>query len=307
MVSAKNCDFLSISWSLSCRELRKENPMTTTRPDSMRTAEPTQDGAGVKIRRIHDFSGRLDPFLMLDELKASASEDYIGGFPPHPHRGFETLTYLIHGGLTHEDSMGNRGEVHAGEAQWMSAGRGVIHSEMPLRDTDGLHGFQVWVNLPARRKMDAPRYRDVHAAEMITVSGEGVTLKAIAGSWQVDFGNAQGPLPQIGEDAAMADVRVAAGGRLAVKTAPEERLLAYIYDGALGETLATGRMAVWAGHDTVELASRDGASLLLFRGTPLREPISHHGPFVMNSAEEIQQAVEDYRAGRLATPPATVA
>jgi quercetin 2,3-dioxygenase len=281
--------------------------MNTTRPESIRTAEPTQDGAGVKIRRIHDFSGRLDPFLMLDELKASEREDYIGGFPPHPHRGFETLTYLIHGGLTHEDSMGNRGEVHAGEAQWMSAGRGVIHSEMPLLDSEGLHGFQLWVNLPATRKMDAPRYRDVHAAEMVTADGGDVTVKAIAGSWKGSFGDVQGPLPQIGDDAAMADVQIAAGARLVVATKPEERLLAYIYDGDLGGSLTAGRMAVWSDDESVEMASQEGASLLLFRGTPLREPISHHGPFVMNSAEEIQQAVEDYRAGRLATPPASVA
>ena len=281
--------------------------MPTTKPDSIRTAEPTQDGAGVKIRRIHDFSGRLDPFLMLDELKASAREDYVGGFPAHPHRGFETLTYLLHGGLTHEDSMGNRGEVHAGEAQWMSAGRGVIHSEMPLLDSDGLHGFQLWVNLPAAHKMDAPRYRDVHAAEMTSANAEGVILKAIAGSWTGNFGSVQGPLPQIGGDAAMADARIGAGAALVVETRPEERLLAYVYDGDLGETLTMGRMAVWSGHDRVELSSPNGASLLLFRGTPLREPISHHGPFVMNSAEEIQQAVEDYRAGRLATPPASVA
>lgn len=280
--------------------------MSTTRPDSIRAAQPTQDGAGVKIRRIHDFSGRLDPFLMLDELKASAREDYIGGFPPHPHRGFETLTYLIHGGLTHEDSMGNRGEVHAGEAQWMSAGRGVIHSEMPLLDSDGLHGFQLWVNLPASRKMDAPRYRDVHATEMATANAEGLTVKAIAGSWSGNFGKVQGPLPRIGDDAAMADVEIAAGSRLVVETQPEERLLAYVYDGDLGAELGMGRMAVWSGHDRLELASQHGASLLLFRGTPLREPISHHGPFVMNSAEEIQQAVEDYRTGRLATPPASV-
>lgn len=281
--------------------------MTTTRPDSIRNAEPTQDGAGVKIRRIHDFSGGLDPFLMLDELKASAREDYIGGFPPHPHRGFETLTYLIHGGLTHEDSMGNRGEVHAGEAQWMSAGRGVIHSEMPLRDSDGLHGFQAWVNLPARRKMDAPRYRDVRADEMVTVSNGDVTLKVIAGTWNGSLGNVQGPLPQIGDDAAMADVQIGSGATLVVGMMPEERLLAYVYQGSLGETLTAGRMAVWSGHDRVELTARENSRVLLFRGTPLQEPISHHGPFVMNSAEEIEQAVEDYRAGRLATPPASVA
>lgn len=281
--------------------------MSTTRPESIRTAQPTQDGAGVKIRRIHDFSGRLDPFLMLDELKASHREDYIGGFPPHPHRGFETLTYLIHGGLTHQDSMGNRGEVHAGEAQWMSAGRGVIHSEMPLLDSDGLHGFQLWVNLPAARKMDAPRYRDVRAPEMATLRSSGVTFKAIAGSWDSDIGPVRGPLSRIGEDAAMADVKIEAGGRITIASPAHERLLAYVYEGSLGDELGTGQLGVWTGEAAVHFASKQGAAMLLFRGTPLREPISHHGPFVMNSAEEIQQALDDYRTGRLATPPASVA
>lgn len=281
--------------------------MTTTTPEAIHAASPTEDGDGVKIQRIHDFNGRLDPFLLLDELKASAQQDYIGGFPPHPHRGFETLTYLIHGGLTHEDSMGNRGEVHAGDAQWMSAGRGVIHSEMPLRDSDGLHGFQVWVNLPAARKMDAPRYRDVRASEMATTEREDVSVRAIAGSWTGSFGRVQGPLPAIGDGAAMADVRMAPGTRLALELGAGERLLAYVYAGSLSQTLTEGQMAVWSDQERIEIAAHDGASVLLFRGTPLREPISHHGPFVMNTPEEIEQAVEDYRAGRLATPPESVA
>lgn len=281
--------------------------MPTTTPEAIHAATPTEDGDGVKIQRIHDFNGRLDPFLLLDELKASAQQDYIGGFPPHPHRGFETLTYLIHGGLTHEDSMGHRGEVHAGEAQWMSAGRGVIHSEMPLRDSDGLHGFQVWVNVPAARKMDAPRYRDVHASEMVTSDRDGVSFKAIAGSWSGDFGAVEGPLPGIGDAAAMADVRIAANATLAIEVRTGERLLAYVYEGSLSESLTEGRMAVWSGLERVEMTTQQGASLLLFHGRPLGEPISHHGPFVMNSAEEIAQALEDYRAGRLATPPESVA
>lgn len=281
--------------------------MNPTPPDSVKNSHPTQDGAGVKIRRIHDFSGGLDPFLMLDELKASAREDYIGGFPPHPHRGFETLTYLIHGGVTHEDSMGNRGEVHAGEAQWMSAGRGVIHSEMPLLDSDGLHGFQVWINLPAARKMDPPRYRDIRAAEMVTAEGEGTTLKAIAGPWQTSTGRAEGPLARLGDDAAMADVRMEPGARLMVELEPGTRLIAYVYTGSLGDGLDAARLAVWSGQTQVELTSSEGARLLLLRGRPLREPIRHHGPFVMNTDAEIRQAIADFEAGRLATPPASVA
>lgn len=281
--------------------------MPTTRPEAIRTAVPTQDGAGVKIRRINDFTGRLDPFLLLDELKASAREDYIGGFPPHPHRGFETLTYLIHGGVTHEDSMGNRGEVHAGEAQWMSAGRGVIHSEMPLLDSDGLHGFQVWINLPAARKMDPPRYRDIRAAEMVTEKGDGTTLKAIAGPWNTSTGRVEGPLARLGDDAAMADVGMEPGARLIVELEPGARLIAYVYSGSLGDGLDAARLGVWSGQTRVELASSEGARLLLLRGHPLGEPIRHHGPFVMNTDAEIRQAIADFEAGRLATPPASVA
>ncbi len=281
--------------------------MQTTQPDRILTTQPTQDGAGVKIRRITDFTGSLDPFLMLDELKASAREDYIGGFPPHPHRGFETLTYLIHGGLTHEDSMGNRGEVHAGEAQWMSAARGVIHSEMPLLDSDGLHGFQVWVNLPAARKMDAPRYRDVRAGEMTGLRAETMELKAIAGRWETpDSGSVSGPLPRMGEDAGMADVRLGAGGILDLVLEPAERLLVYVYEGTLANGLTQGQLAVWTNHDRIRVEAVEPSSMLLFKGTPLGEPISHHGPFVMNTSAEIEQAVQDYRNGRLATPPASV-
>jgi quercetin 2,3-dioxygenase len=281
--------------------------MATTRPEATHSAQPTQDGAGVKIRRINDFTGRLDPFLLLDELKASAREDYIGGFPPHPHRGFETLTYLVHGGLTHEDSMGNRGEVHAGEAQWMSAGRGVIHSEMPLLDSDGLHGFQIWINLPAAHKMDAPRYRDVRAEEIATAQADGVTFRAIAGVWNASIGRVAGPLKQLGEDAALADVRLEPGAGLALELEPRDRLIAYVHRGSLGEGLDSGRMGVWSGRTRVELAASDGASFLLLRGRPLGEPIVHYGPFVMNNFQEIKQAVADYEAGRLATPPASVA
>lgn len=281
--------------------------MVTTQPETTHAAQPTQDGAGVRIRRINDFTGGLDPFLLLDELKASAREDYIGGFPPHPHRGFETLTYLVHGGLTHEDSMGNRGEVHAGEAQWMSAGRGVIHSEMPLLDSDGLHGFQIWINLPAARKMDAPRYRDVRADEIVTAGADGVTFRAIAGAWSTGIGRVTGPLQQLGEDAALADVRLEPGAGLALELDPGDRLIAYVHHGSLGDGLESGRMAVWSGRTQVDLAASGGASVLLLRGRPLGEPIVHYGPFVMNTFQEIRQAVADYEAGRLASPPASVA
>lgn len=278
--------------------------MTPTPPDTVKTSHPTQDGAGVKIRRIHDFAGGLDPFLMLDELKATAGEDPGGGFPPHPHRGFETLTYLVHGTLTHEDSMGNRGRIEAGEAQWLSAGRGVIHSEMPEPDAEGLHGFQLWVNLPARRKMDRPRYRDVHndAMRHLPEDDDPLRFKAIAGSWQTSAGDTEGPLPQIGEGAAMADLALPAGYRLSLAVQLEDRVLAHVFEGEL-IGLATGQMGIWHGHTQIHLIAQHDARVLLFKGRPLDEPIAHYGPFVMNTSEELEQAISDYQSGQLAAEP----
>ncbi|SFC13773.1 hypothetical protein SAMN05660443_1570 [Marinospirillum celere] len=271
----------------------------------IRAAQPTQDGAGVKIRRIHDFGGSLDPFLMVDELKASVKEDYIGGFPPHPHRGFETLTYIIHGGLTHEDSMGNKGEVHAGDAQWMSAGHGVIHSEMPLTDSDGLHGFQIWINLPAKRKLDAPRYKDLRAAEMGQLDWQGGQIKSIAGTWQTHAGEVQGGLPQLGEGAAMADLQLEAGQTFKVTLNPNQQLLAYVYQGSLNAGVKTGQLGTFVANDQnqIELTSEEASGLLLMTGPALKEPVVHYGPFVMNTEEEIHQAIKDYQTGQLTQIP----
>ena len=272
-----------------------------TQLTQLRSAQPTQDGAGVKIRRIHDFRGGLDPFLMLDELKASAKEDYIGGFPPHPHRGFETLTYIIHGGLTHEDSMGNKGEVRAGDAQWMSAGRGVIHSEMPLTDSEGLHGFQIWINLPSQRKMDTPQYKDLRHAEMGQLQWSGGHLKSIAGSWQTSEGQVEGGLPQLGEAACMADLQLQAGQQLTLTLKPGQLLQAYAYQGELQEGVKTGNLGSFQPDQQgqVQLTAVDNVGLLLLTGPALQEPIAHYGPFVMNSEAEIQQAVTDYQSGQL--------
>ncbi|SFX25300.1 pirin family protein [Marinospirillum alkaliphilum] len=277
------------------------NQLTT--PRNLRNAQPTQDGAGVKIRRIHDFGGGMDPFLMLDELKASAREDYIGGFPPHPHRGFETLTYILHGGLTHEDSMGNRGEVHAGDAQWMSAAHGVIHSEMPLLDSDGLHGFQIWINLPSHRKMQAPQYRDLRDAEMGHLHWESGHLKAIAGHWQTSAGEASSDLPQVGEQAALADLQLKAGASLTLQQPEGRSVHAYVYQGDLAQGVRSGQLASFMpenGQVILQAGDAD-TGVLLLTGPALREPIAHYGPFVMNTPAEIQQAFQDYQTGQLTT------
>lgn len=266
-----------------------------------RTAQPSQDGAGVKIRRIHDFRGGLDPFLMLDELKASAEEDYIGGFPSHPHRGFETLTYILHGGLTHEDSMGNQGEVRVGDAQWMSAGRGVIHSEMPLTDQQGLHAFQIWINLPSQRKMDAPQYKDLRHAEMGQLSWSGGQLKAIAGQWISDQGELTGGLEQLGEGAALADLTLEAGQALQLTLPAGQLLHIYVYQGEVQPDIQAGQLASLQpdAQQQVQLQGVDTSGLLLLTGPALQEPIAHYGPFVMNTEAEIRQALSDYQRGQL--------
>ncbi|MBE0508251.1 MAG: pirin family protein [Marinospirillum sp.] len=278
--------------------------MSTQRLTGIRTAQPSQDGDGVKIRRIHDFRGGLDPFLMLDELKASAKEDYIGGFPPHPHRGFETLTYILHGGLTHEDSMGNKGEVHAGDAQWMSAAHGVIHSEMPLLDSDGLHAFQMWINLPAHRKLEAPQYRDLRDAEMGHLNWPDGHLKAIAGHWQTSAGETTSSLAQVGEQAALADLQLQPSTQLDIHVPAGQQLLVYVYAAELEQGIKTGQLGTFAAEDSasvicLQASASETTGVLLLTGPALKEPIAHYGPFVMNTEVEIQQAMQDYQSGQL--------
>jgi redox-sensitive bicupin YhaK (pirin superfamily) len=268
----------------------------------VRRAQPARDGAGVAIRRIAGFDDpAMDPVLMIDELRSAHREDFAAGFPPHPHRGMQTLTYMKHGGLVHEDSRGHRGEIRAGGVQWMSAGRGIVHSEMPTQDSEGLHGFQLWFNLPAARKMSAPRYRDLAAAELVQVDGDGYRAAVIAGDWFLGDREVCGPLAELAPLASMADLVLAPGAALTVAAPATENLMAYVYDGALAAAagaVAAGHLALAGAGDTWRpVAGAEGASLLLLRGEPLREPVAHYGPFVMNSAEEIEQALRDYRSG----------
>ncbi|WP_322629416.1 pirin family protein [Halothiobacillus sp.] len=271
-----------------------------------RTAQPTQDGAGVKIRRINDFTGQLDPFLMVDELKSTVKDDYIGGFPPHPHRGFETLTYLLHGGLQHRDSEGHQGGIGRGGAQWMRAGRGVVHSEMPTTDNDGLHGFQVWINLPAALKMSDPTYRDLQGDDIPELAFPGGMARLIADQWTFNDTTGQGALTTLGDGAGMADLRLEAGTSVTIDLKPGFRLLGYVYTGSVtdtdGQTHADGQLMVFPSNtQTVRLNAADAAGLLLLSGQPLGEPIAHRGPFVMNTQAEIQQAIHDYQTGQMGT------
>ena len=278
---------------------------------------PSQDGDGVKISRIHDFAGGLDPFLMLDELGSEHPDDYIGGFPPHPHRGIQTLTYVIHGGLSHEDHLGHSSTIGVGDAQWMHTGRGIIHSEMPLTDSQGLHAFQLWLNLPARDKLSPATYRDIHAADMPRIAAYNAELIALGGDWhsfnkgsvdkegsdsESNEQRVSGPLDALAGQSGVAHVRLAAGGSLTLKqTAPT--LLIYVFEGELAvgdDVIAQGQLARLSQGEHVQLTSTSGAQSLVLAGHPHGEPIAHYGPFVMNTREELDQTLRDYRDGTLA-------
>lgn len=263
-------------------------------------SQPSQDGDGVKIKRIHRFEGSLDPFLMLDELGSDSPDDYIGGFPPHPHRGIQTLTYVIHGGLTHEDHLGHASSIRAGDAQWMHTGRGIVHSEMPLTDSHGLHAFQLWLNLAAKDKLSPARYRDVRSDEMPHLAGQASELIALGGHWQRDDGESvEGPLDALAGDGAVAHVRLKEGGELALALSAATVAL-YVFEGTLqvGDTaIEAGQLARLGPGDSLTLATTAGAQALLLAGTPHGEPIAHYGPFVMNHMSEIEEALRDYRNG----------
>ncbi|WP_439101555.1 pirin family protein [Congregibacter sp.] len=269
-------------------------------------AQPSMDGAGVAIHRVAGFEQRgMDPVLMIDELRSEHREDFAAGFPPHPHRGMQTLTYMKHGGIIHEDSQGNRGEIRSGGAQYMSAGRGIIHSEMPTQDSMGLHGFQLWFNLPAAQKMDSPRYRDLPVTELAVGDGEGCRLVAVSGNWRLKgMGAIEGPLSELAPQAALADLSLDAGVEVVVDTDAGESVMVYIYDGGLeddGASFPERHMLLFAeGEELCIRGGAEGAGVLLLRGQPIGERVVHYGPFVMNSEAEIEQAIRDYQSGSFA-------
>ena len=269
----------------------------------IRTAHPSRDGDGVAIERISGMRHiAMDPILMIDELRSDHRQDFAGGFPSHPHRGMQTLTFMKKGGFLHEDSQGNRGEIRGGGAQWMSAGRGIIHSEMPTQDTDGLHGFQIWINLPAAEKMSEPRYRDAPADQLTHWQGKGIEATAISGQWALAGAEVQGPLDGLAQQAAILDLVLAPGGALELSVPESENLVGYVYDGSVavqGRAAEARQLLVTGSGDRLLLdAGESGASLLLLRGEPLREPVAHYGPFVMNTHEEIELTLRDYQAGQ---------
>ena len=266
---------------------------------------PTQDGAGVKLTRVltQPLQHRLDPFLMLDAFGSDRADDYIAGFPDHPHRGFETVTYMLAGRMRHHDSAGHSGLLTNGGVQWMTAGRGVIHSELPEQEEGRMEGFQLWLNLAAKDKMCAPWYRDIPSAEIPEYRTEGVTVRVIAGESHGVAGAMQRDVTR----PVYLDVHLAAGARFEQPLPAGHNAFVYVYRCAvtIGDTaVATQRMAILANgadRDGVVLRAGDAAArLILVAGAPLNEPIAQYGPFVMNTQAELIQAVEDFRAGRLA-------
>ncbi|MDX9874553.1 MAG: pirin family protein [Spongiibacteraceae bacterium] len=267
---------------------------------------PTADGAGVRLTRVINPQRPLDPFLMLDQFDSDRADDYIAGFPAHPHRGFETVTYIIDGHMLHEDHLGNRGDLKSGGVQWMTAGRGIIHSEMPQQVDGRLRGFQLWLNLPAAEKMKPANYRDIAAEEIPEVSLPGARVKVIAGAFRHGIGAdgqvTAGPPIDSPTDPLYLDVQVDPGGELAVPVDPTYTALVYVFEGSLlvgSEPVATGRLAILDAGDTITLGSEAGGRALVLAARPLREPIVQYGPFVMNTVEEVEQALRDYRDGTL--------
>jgi quercetin 2,3-dioxygenase len=268
--------------------------------------QATRDGAGVKLTRVltQTLQRRLDPFLMLDAFGTDNPGDYIGGFPDHPHRGFETVTYMLEGRMRHRDSAGHEGLLSGGGVQWMTAGRGVIHSEMPEQEAGRMEGFQLWLNLPAKDKMCAPWYRDITAEDIPELrTPQGVAVRVIAGHSQ----GVAGAMQREATQPLYLDLALPPGAAFEQPLPAAHNGFVYVYRGALqlgGQTVPPQRMAILAntpGSDGVRLeGGPEGARALLIAGRPLNEPIAQYGPFVMNSNEEIFQAVEDFRAGRLA-------
>jgi len=265
---------------------------------------PASDGAGVRLTRVIGQPGltELDPFLLLDEFRSDNPGDYIAGFPEHPHRGFETVTYLIAGRVRHEDNKGHQGLLTAGSVQWMTAGRGIVHSEMPEQEHGLLQGFQLWVNLPRRSKMTEPRYQEYEPAAIPEASlGNGARARVIAGRFEGE----QGPIDAAATEPLYLDLRLPAGGAVQVPIPGGHAAFVYVFDGAAkvgatGTVVPKGTLAVLGDGGGVALrADGSAARLLMVAGKPLGEPVARYGPFVMNTEAEILQAVRDFEAGRL--------
>jgi hypothetical protein len=284
-------------------------------------AKLTTEGAGVRLRRAFGFGSTsdTDPFLLLDDFRNDRPEDFLAGFPWHPHRGIETITYVLAGTVEHGDSMGNRGTIGAGDVQWMTAGRGIIHQEMPKGDRDGrMHGFQLWANLPSSLKMTAPRYQEVKATDIPAVAeDDGTTVRIVCG----EFRGKKGPVDGIAAEPVYLDVAVPAGKKRIFPVDARRNAFAYVFEGSGRFCNASAPLAVptegagWSdtqlsseaenrtlvllgsGDEIAVEAGEGGIRFLLVSGMPLREPVAWYGPIVMNTQEELRQAFEELREG----------
>ena len=269
----------------------------------------TSDGAGVRIKRSlgQRQTVRMDPFLMLDEFGSDQPQDYIAGFPDHPHRGFETITYMIEGHMLHEDHLGNRGNLRNGGVQWMTAGRGIVHSEMPQQESGVMRGFQLWLNLPAAEKMKPAGYRDIQPEDIPVFSQGGASVKLIAGELTVSGVQIVGAVTGGSTQPIYADIHLEPNTRIALPVSERLSALLYLYEGHArlvsgDERTALTRSAAHVlsdGDEVVIAAEETGARLLLIAGRPIGEPVVQYGPFVMNTREEIEQALRDYQTGQL--------
>jgi len=269
----------------------------------------TSDGAGVKIKRSlgQRQTIRMDPFLMLDEFGSDQPQDYIAGFPSHPHRGFETVTYMIEGHMLHEDHLGNRGNLRNGGVQWMTAGRGIVHSEMPQQESGRMRGFQLWLNLPAAEKMKPAGYRDIQPEDIPVFSQPGATVKLIAGELSVKGAEITGAIAGGSTQPLYADIHLDPGAQLALPIGKALNAMLYLYEGSA--SLVTGEdhtpltpsaaSVLGQGDEVMLVGGETEARLLLIAGKPIGEPIVQYGPFVMNTREEIEQTLRDYQTGQL--------
>jgi hypothetical protein len=265
--------------------------------------QATSDGAGVRMTRVMGTPrlDHFDPFLLLDEFRSDDPNDYLAGVPDHPHRGFETVTYMLAGNMKHGDNQGNTGLLGPGSVQWMTAGRGIVHSEFPQQKEGLMWGFQLWVNLPASDKLTAPRYQDIQGEQIPEVElADGVRARVIAG----ELGGTTGPISGVATQPVYYDLHIDAGKSLSVELPAGHNAFIYIYAGgarigAGSASVARGEMALLSHGDTVHIEADQDSRMILVAGRPLNEPIARYGPFVMNTQEEIHQAFDDYRAGRL--------
>lgn len=267
------------------------------------------EGAGVTIHRTLGTPAlrNLDPFLMLDHFGSDNPDEYIAGFPDHPHRGFITLTYMLDGHVLHKDSMGNTGDLRAGGAQWMKAASGVIHSEMPQHTEGVMRGFQLWINLPASEKMSDPAYQEFSAAAIPQVASDGAAVRILIGQ----YSGQRGPIDDPHTNVQYLDVALEGGQTFSHTLDAELNVFVYVFEGDAsigGESVPTHSLVVLSGGDSVEFtAGADGARFILVAGRPIGEPVVQHGPFVMNTREEIDEAMRDYRDNRLVQKRAAMA